>query len=160
EPEQSPPDQGAGASAEREYERRRQNRIDRSRRRYGSIGGWVAERSRGPQHERAWLEGARGERKTGQRLEEQLGGEGVLFLHDRRIPGRKSNFDHIVIGPGGVFVVDSKKYTGNVRVRAQGGLFSERQTDLYVNGRRRPKVVEGVERQIDDVRRVLSDEGL
>jgi hypothetical protein len=150
----------AGAGARREYERRRQNRIDRTRERYGRIGGWIAEHSNGPQHEQAWARGARGEEDNARRLERRLASEPVALLHDRRWPGRRANIDHIAIGPAGVTVIDSKKLSGKVKVDAQGGLFSERRYDLYVNGRRRTNLVDGVERQMDLVRMILADEGL
>lgn len=54
-------------------------------------------------------------------------------LHDVRWPGRRlANVDHVVIGPGGVFVVDSKNWTG--RVTVDGG-------HLRQNGYSREKVV-------------------
>ncbi len=40
-----------------------------------------------------------------------------VVLHDLRWPGRRfANLDHLVIGPGGVFVVDSKNWSGRVSV--------------------------------------------
>lgn len=38
-------------------------------------------------------------------------------LHDLRWPGRRfANIDHVVVGPGGIFVIDSKNWSGAVRV--------------------------------------------
>jgi len=62
-----------------------------------------------------WRRGAEGERATA-RLLATLPGRYVV-LHDRRIPGRHSNIDHVVIGPSGVAVVDSKAYRAQVCVR-------------------------------------------
>jgi hypothetical protein len=59
-----------------------------------------------------------------------------------------------------VTVIDSKNFTGNVRVDWRGGLFSERQFDLYVNRRRRTSLVESVERQVETVRTLLAEEGM
>jgi hypothetical protein len=36
--------------------------------------------------------------------------QGWVVLHDLAIPGSRTNLDHLVIGPGGVFVIDSKQY--------------------------------------------------
>lgn len=36
-------------------------------------------------------------------------------LHDLRLPGSPTNIDHLVIGPTGVFLVDTKVYDGTVR---------------------------------------------
>jgi hypothetical protein len=36
----------------------------------------------------------------------------VHGVHDRRVPGCKAIIDHIAVSPGGVYVIDAKKYTG------------------------------------------------
>jgi hypothetical protein len=59
-----------------------------------------------------WAKGAAGERLTGERLL-TLSAEFVV-LHDLHVPGSRANVDHLVIGPNGVFVVDSKAYTGKL----------------------------------------------
>ena len=42
---------------------------------------------------------------------------GWYVLHDVHWPGRpKANLDHVLVGPGGVVVVDCKNWTGEVRV--------------------------------------------
>jgi Nuclease-related domain len=113
-----------GPSARQIYERRREARENRDRERYGRIGGWKARMSARPQHERAWAKGAVGEAKNARRLEKLLDGQPVELLHDRRLPGRRANIDHIAIGPGGVTVIDSKNLEGKVRIDWRGGLFS------------------------------------
>src|SRR4029450_5665207 len=55
--------------------------------------------------------GAAGERRTA-RLLEPLERHGWVVLHDLSVPGSRANLDHLVIGPGGVFVIDSKQYVG------------------------------------------------
>lgn len=43
---------------------------------------------------------------------------GYRRLDDCRAPGRpRANVDHVVIGPTGLFVIDAKNWTGDVRVR-------------------------------------------
>ncbi|MDP9270153.1 MAG: NERD domain-containing protein, partial [Chloroflexota bacterium] len=59
-----------------------------------------------PIHITAWATGADGEARTA-RVLEPLRAEGFAILHDRRIPGGRANIDHIVIGPPGVFVVET-----------------------------------------------------
>jgi hypothetical protein len=154
------PESAAGASARQIHERRRTAREKRHRERYGRIGGLVARMSSGPQREQAWAKGAAGEAENAMRLHKRLADAPVTLLHDRRLPGSRANIDHIAVGPGGVTVIDSKKLKGKVRVDWHGGLFSERRFDLYVNGRRRTKLVESVERQVEAVRNVLAAEGL
>jgi hypothetical protein len=62
----------------------------------------------------SFARGAAGERHTAEALAQLPAGEWVA-LHDVRWPGRRlANIDHIVIGPGGVFVIDSKSWSGKV----------------------------------------------
>jgi hypothetical protein len=44
-----------------------------------------------------------------------------LVLHDRAIPGTRSNIDHIAVVPSGVWVIDTKQYRGRVQRRDRGG---------------------------------------
>ncbi|MHC6229301.1 nuclease-related domain-containing protein [Arthrobacter sp. MMS24-T111] len=65
---------------------------------------------------KAWDAGALGERVVADKLSE-LVPRGWYLLHDVHWPGRpKANLDHVLVGPGGVVVVDSKNWTGEVRV--------------------------------------------
>lgn len=59
--------------------------------------------------------GAEGERLTAEAL---LGlGHDWVVLHDVRWPGRlRANIDHVVVGPTGIYVIDSKNWSGDVRV--------------------------------------------
>ncbi|MFZ2783946.1 MAG: nuclease-related domain-containing protein [Sediminibacterium sp.] len=50
--------------------------------------------------------GLLGEKAVGQYLEENLGSKGYHVLHD--IPGNNFNLDHVVVGPTGVFCVETK----------------------------------------------------
>jgi Nuclease-related domain len=63
----------------------------------------------------AWRRGAAGERRTA-RLLAPLERHGWAVLHDLAIPGTQANIDHLVIGPGGVLAIDSKRYRGQLRV--------------------------------------------
>jgi hypothetical protein len=73
----------------------------------------------------AWRRGAAGERRTA-RLLSHLERRGWAVLHDLAVPGSRANIDHLVIGPGGVFVVDSKQYRGRLRLDASGQLWHGR----------------------------------
>ena len=67
--------------------------------------------------QRAWEAGAEGERLVAAELD-ALTAAGWNVLHDVRWPGRqRANLDHVLVGPGGVVVVDSKNWTGQVSVR-------------------------------------------
>jgi hypothetical protein len=35
-----------------------------------------------------------------------------LVLHDRSVPGTRSNIDHLAVVPSGVWVIDTKHYAG------------------------------------------------
>ncbi|MDP4511842.1 nuclease-related domain-containing protein [Nonomuraea turcica] len=68
----------------------------------------------------AWRKGAAGERATARRLR-SLELAGYTVLHDRAVPRSRANIDHLVIGPTGVFVVDSKKWDRRTTIRSGGG---------------------------------------
>jgi Nuclease-related domain len=80
--------------------------------------GWQL-RFRSSADTRAWRRGATGERRTA-RLLGSLERRGWAVLHDLAIPGSAANIDHLVIGPGGVIVVDSKRYRGQLRLDRHG----------------------------------------
>jgi hypothetical protein len=73
----------------------------------------------------AWRRGAAGERRTA-RLLSQLERRGWVILHDLAVPGSRANLDHLVIGPGGVFVIDSKQYRGHLQLDPAGRLWHGR----------------------------------
>jgi hypothetical protein len=73
----------------------------------------------------AWRRGAIGERRTA-RLLASLDGRGWAVLHDLAIPGSAANIDHLVIGPGGVLVIDSKQFRGRLHLDAYGMLWHGR----------------------------------
>ncbi|HEY5985606.1 MAG TPA: nuclease-related domain-containing protein [Streptosporangiaceae bacterium] len=83
--------------------------------------GWGL-RFRVSQDVRAWRLGARGERWTA-RILARLERDGFVAFHDLAVPGSPANVDHLVIGPTGVFVIDSKFYRGAVRVGLDGRLW-------------------------------------
>jgi hypothetical protein len=68
---------------------------------------------------RRWRRGAHGERRTA-RLLDRLTGDGYVVFHDLAVPGSLTNVDHLVIGPTGVFVIDSKQWTGSIHQSADG----------------------------------------
>lgn len=63
----------------------------------------------------AWRKGAEGEQLTAAALS-KLPPEYVA-LHDLPIHGSLANIDHVVIGPTGVFTVETKNYASAVEVR-------------------------------------------
>jgi hypothetical protein len=85
----------------------------------------------------------------------------VSALHDRRVPGHRAQIEHLAVGEGGVYVIESQRYAGApIAVRQAGGLFGPRRNDLYVRGQQRNDLVRSVERQAGIVREVLEGMGL
>jgi hypothetical protein len=76
-------------------------------------------RFRPSEQARTWQRGAQGERRTA-RLLERLTRDGFVVFHDLAVPDSPANVDHLVIGPNGVFVIDSKQWTGSVQQGADG----------------------------------------
>jgi hypothetical protein len=83
-----------------------------------ALVGWRL-RFRPSNQARAWQLGAHGERQTA-RLLDRLGRDGYQILHDLAMSGSAVNVDHLVIGPSGVFVIDSKQWTGQVHQSPDG----------------------------------------
>jgi hypothetical protein len=148
-----------GLGAQREYERRVAKRERAIEAKYGTgrIGRFVKFISDEPQSTTAWAKGSKGEVLLGSRLNERMADIGVV-LHDRRIAGKRSNIDHIVVATSGVWVIDAKRYSGTVERRLVGSLFNS-EDRLYVNNRDQTKLLDGVRGQVDAVQDALqSDE--
>lgn len=118
----------AGESA-REFARRQREKAERHAR--------VAE---------LYERGADGESATAANLDE-LKALGWLVFHDVRWPGRpRANIDHVAVGPGGAFAIDSKHWSGRIEVKNDF---------LMQNGRRRESAVAGVAQAALAVRELL-----
>jgi hypothetical protein len=102
-----------------------------------------------------WKVGSRGEEIVGALLDLLAQQEGFKVLHDRRRPPTNANIDHMVVTSAGVYVVDAKNYQGPIEVR-QPGWFSGDAPRLVINHRNQNKIVEGVKKQVSQVRLVLS----
>jgi len=89
-----------------------------------STAGWGL-RFRPSPDARAWRQGAAGERRTA-RLLDHLERHGWAILHDLAVPSSRANIDHLAIGPGGVFVIDSKQYSGRLQLDSSGRLWHGR----------------------------------
>jgi hypothetical protein len=84
-----------------------------------ALVGWRL-RFRPSEQARTWQRGANGERRTA-RLLDRLTRDGFVVFHDLAVPGNTSaNVDHLVIGPSGVFIIDSKQWTGSVHQSSDG----------------------------------------
>jgi hypothetical protein len=147
----------AGGSARNEYERRHDRREAAVKDRWGErIGGLILRFSEEPQSIRAWGIGARGEEELAAAFE---GVEGLRMLNDRRVKGTRGNIDHILVAPAGVFVVDAKHFVGNIEIRNVGGFFRT-ELRLYVGGRNRSQLADGLTWQLTTVRAALGASGI
>jgi Nuclease-related domain len=97
---------------------------------------------------RAWRQGAVGERRTA-RLLGPLERHGWAILHDLALPGSRANIDHLMIGPGGVLVIDSKQYRGRLRLDSSGW--------LWHGGYPLAPALRAVDFEADQAARVLTD---
>lgn len=80
----------------------------------GAFGFWMYFRDATPRHIERWRDGADGERWTEKQLR-RLEAAGWAAAHD--LTAKYGNVDHLVIGPGGVFLLDSKNWFGDVHVQ-------------------------------------------
>jgi hypothetical protein len=95
-----------------------------------------------------WAKGVEGEQKTAEFLEPLLNA-GFVILFGRAIPGGKSDIDSIVIGPSGVFPIETKSWKGKVEVRGDR---------LYVGEHDRSWVIDQIYREALAVQVALGDE--
>jgi hypothetical protein len=77
-----------------------------------------------------WFVGKRGEEAVTDVLKEGLPDDYVL-INDLVLPNGRGNIDHLVVGPNGIFVIETKNYSG--RIKCVGDQW-------FVNGRRRKSV--------------------
>jgi hypothetical protein len=66
-----------------------------------------------------WQDGAIGEQWTGRTLR-KLESQGWRIFHD--LAASYGNIDHVVVGPGGVFLLDSKRWKGSVTVEGDSAV--------------------------------------
>jgi len=146
----------AGASARREYERRRTRDRDAIRDAWGSFGEVAVALTPERQSTTAWSRGAGGEEQVGAALE-RVKSYPVRVLHDRRLPGSRANIDHLVVTSSAVWVIDAKRYRGRPALRVEGGIFRPRTETLTVDGRDQSRLVAGIAGQVQRVRDVVPD---
>lgn len=149
-----------GVSAQREYDKRSARREQQIRQQHPRLGGLLLAVSKEPTSTRVWAQSAAGERAVAAKLD-ALVGDHVVALHDRRLRRpdgtlSKADIDHIAVTPSGVWVIDAKAHQGSLEVRRSGGLLSSRVEALYINGRDQTRLVHGLLKQVDAVRRELA----
>jgi hypothetical protein len=91
---------------------------------FGTFGGsalalWIIAFLSPPGWMENWQIGAWGEQATAKVLR-KLEREGWIVLHDLPSGHGNANVDHIAIGPGGVYLLDSKQLGGSVTIDGDG----------------------------------------
>ena len=123
---QNRPGQAARAKAEEELAAMREKT---------RVGTWLARALDVKTDERAWRVGADGEETIGAKLEKLTKG-GWYVLHSIPVGKRGSDIDHVVIGPAGVFTINTKKHPGKkVWVSKNAVLVDGHRTDYLRNSR-------------------------
>ena len=72
-----------------------------------------------PAHIDWWLSGSEAERRTAKQLK-RLDKKQWVVKHD--VQRGKWNWDHVVVGPSGVFLIDTKQLSGSAELLADGSL--------------------------------------
>ena len=134
-----------GGSARAEHARRRARDDVRRRAAFGVLAPLMRALTGPRASTEAWARGAQGEERVGRYLERAVGASGHV-LHDRSVPRRRINLDHVVVAPSGVWVVDAKHYRGRLRRRDVGGWLSPRST-LYVGRRDQSRLLHAARTQ-------------
>jgi Nuclease-related domain len=83
------------------------------------IAMFVIARMSPPHWIEKWQDGAVGEQWTGRSLRE-LESQGWRIFHD--LDASHGNIDHVAVGPGGVFLLDSKRWRGSVTVEGDSAV--------------------------------------
>jgi hypothetical protein len=123
--------------------------------RWGRLARVIKFLSDDPRSITVWAQGSKGERILADHMSRALG-DRVVLLHDRRVPRSRSNIDHIAVAASGVWVIDTKNWSGLVERRDVGSWFKVDHR-LCVGGRDRTKAVDSMSRQITAVQNALKD---
>ncbi len=86
---------------------------------------------------------------------EVIGGEGVIVLNDRRIPGSGATIPIIAVAPAGVFVIDTQHHKGLVHTKRPGPISQLDLPELHVGRRNCTPSLDTLCRQVEIVRATL-----
>jgi Nuclease-related domain len=117
-----------------------------------AVGAWITMRETPPHYIEKWHDGAEGERKTEKALK-KLEKTGLRVVHD--IQARYGNYDHIAVGPSGVFLLETKNLLGTVVLR-EGVPHLRRRLDPQADtrcDRIRPRALAGAANLKEDIQR-------
>ncbi len=102
----------------------------------------------------SWKKGLEGEKLVADYLNTLP--KDYYVYNDVKLPGKGGNIDHIVIGPTGIYVIETKNYSGKYRIKGNQWIY-------YKNGY--PKVIKNnpgtqVRRNTKDLINFLSEKGI
>jgi hypothetical protein len=121
------------------------------------VGGSAALREARARRDPKWTKGAAGEYLMDLSLHNHVN-EGAVILTDRQVPGTKSNIDHIVIAPSGVWIIDSKVWKGKIEYKSETKKSTAKR--LFVGGKDRTSAVEAIFNLVIPVAQVLGDQSV
>jgi len=103
------------------------------------------------------LKGAQGEYLMGTYLAADLA-PGAHVLTDRKVPGdSEANIDHVVVASTGVWIIDSKKWAGEIRYRSPGFPSTDPRKYLTVDGKDRTSDIAKIYRLVIPVAQVIGN---
>jgi Nuclease-related domain len=121
------------------------------------VGGSAALREARARRDPKWTKGAAGEYLMDLSLHKHIN-EGAVILTDREVPGTKSNIDHIVVAPSGVWIIDAKIWRGKIEYKSTSMFSAERR--LFVGGKDRSSAVEAIFNLVIPVAQVIGDKSV
>jgi hypothetical protein len=103
------------------------------------------------------LKGAQGEYLMGGYLADELTTSSRV-LTDRKVPDNSdANIDHVVVASSGVWIINSKKWTGEIRYRSPGFPSTDPNRYLSVGGVDRTSAIARIYRLVIPVAKILGD---
>jgi hypothetical protein len=104
-----------------------------------------------------YLKGAHGEYLMGGYLANELVAS-ARVLTDRHVPGdSEANIDHVVVASSGVWIIDSKKWAGEIHYRSPSFPSTDPRRYLSVGGEDRTSQIAKIYRLVIPVARVIGD---
>ena len=105
---------------------------------------------------RTWVRRAEGDRRSRLRATlEVAGGEDVIVLNDRRIPGSRATIPMIAVASAGVFVIDARHHRGLVHTKQPGAFDRLDPPELHVGRKNCTSSLDALGRQVEIVRATL-----
>jgi len=78
----------------------------------------------------SWEKGLEGEKLVADYLNTLP--KDYIIYNDVKLPGKGGNIDHIVIGPTGIYVIETKNYTGKYRIKGNQWLYYKNGSPLEI----------------------------